>query len=115
MPQSYPTLEQAYESVNEAWRLYQAGEGGADDFAYHGWIVQGYAQSKILGDPERPLIGSASAAPDNLTMGDHLESLKEFIEAEKNPDPAVVQAIPAFLIKAAVAALMKMLLERLAK
>ncbi len=115
MPQSYPTLEQAYESVNEAWRLYQAGDAGADDFAYHAWIVQGYAQSKILGDPERPLIGSASAAPDNLTMLDHIETLKRFVDAEKNADPAVVQAIPAFLLKAAVAAIMKLLIERLSK
>lgn len=82
-PESFPIT-----NIQSIIASYRNGtiQDNLDDFAYNVWVVQGYGQKAILGNPSSPAIQSLAEVDDEFCI--------QALEAAVQENPSPQMAIP---------------------
>jgi len=109
------------DSIKEIVRIIQAGNTVPEKaaLAKHLWVVQGYAQKMLVGDPDSVLVGMQNptlvpqAMPDNLP--DLVSMLEKLALAESGAEFTAqeFQVPPAWLLQLVIEKLVELLLAYL--
>lgn len=114
----YPA-ELPLEAIKEVVRIVQGGTVAQEKAAFgkNVWIVQGYAQSRVLGDPDQLTLMASPQVGEDALVG-ILNQIVAHAESAPTPqaiDPALLTVPLELLLQWAVKQLLKLLEQELLK
>lgn len=113
MSTSYPT-ETPIAEITNIVSVLRSGNKDLAALAKDIWIVQGYAQSKVFGDPDSLKVMQVQTIAQNISNAASIELLESVIKADKSGKSEVIVkedlSVPvALLLKWAIEELLKLI------